>query len=626
MLSVRTGAAMDRFGTRVSASAHRFDTLFAGTPIWPMISNPWKNTTVVVTAALLALASLFVSVVMSLRLQERIGTVQAARDLRRQFFLLGTALREAEAAQRMFIITGDEAHFAPFSGVEETLPDRWKGLLAAAAAVPDIDLDLPMLKEETAQVMASLDATAQLRRSAGREAGMRRVEAGESNKQLVAMHMKLGALTEQMEQRIEEQTRSLARAEGRGRAASVGTGLVALALGALGVWQWRSSLGHYRRELELDGEKQRAQQMAQDKGRFLAAMSHEVRTPLNAILGMSEQLQISLPPGPLAEQAEAISVAGRGMLRLVNDLLDLSRLEAGRLELRPSAVLVEAELDWLRRLLGPQAAALGVRLEVSAAADLPATLLLDEGRFRQIIMNLGGNALKFTPSGGSVWIKLERAESADGPELVVEVKDTGAGIPPELHSGIFQPYVQGLAKRSGGSDSGAGLGLAIVRELVELMGGDISLQSRTGEGATFRVLLPLRPASSSSSSASESPALVRVVDGGNQPASWPDSNSCTAHVVLSRDATGRLQRILQHEYPPAAATHSTADVQRLADAMKGLAKDTGCVALEQEADALRIASASFALQALSSALDSLPRRLAPLMPKPEPIQAHHDNP
>jgi signal transduction histidine kinase len=569
---------------------------------------PWKNTLLVTAAACLGLVSLLVTATLSLRLQERIMLVQGVRDLRRQVSLLGKALREAEAAQRMFVITGDEAHHALFAGVRDAIPRRWRSLEEAAARVPGPPPDFDTLRLTTDEALASLEETATTRRSAGRDAAMERVQSGRSEKQLVAAHLQLEALTEQLEQRTEEETRSLALAESRGRAASVGAGLVALAVGTLGIWQWWWSLRHYRRQLELAAEKRRAEQMARDKGDFLAAMSHEVRTPLNTILGMSDQLATELPAGPPAEKAEAVRTAAHTMLGLVNDLLDLSRLEAGRLELVCSAVPVAAELAWLDRLLGPQAGAAGVTLDLAAAADLPPVLWLDGGRFRQILVNLTANGLKFTPRGGRVQVRLERSESVLGPELVVEVKDTGIGIAPEAHARIFQPYVQGVGRETTGPGHGAGLGLAIVRQLVGLMSGTISLQSRPGEGAVFRVLLPLRepPGTAFATRTPAAPAAAPAAPDARKP-----PGPRTGRRLRARHAA-RLRDILDRLYPPAAATHSTDDVKRLAEALATLGETSGCAPLAEEAARLEAASASFALTELSDALASLPHRLSSL--------------
>lgn len=575
-----------------------------------MSSFPWKNTLLVAVAAGLGLASLLVTATLSLRLQERILEVQRVRDLRRQVGLVGSALREAEAAQRMYVITGDEAHHSIFAGVRDSMPGRWRSLDEAGPAVSEITTDLIALRSSSEEALASLEESAVVRRNEGRDAAMRRVELGLSEKRLVAVHMSLEALTEQLEQRTEEETRSLALAESRGRAASVGAGLVALGVGALGVWQWWWSLRHYRRQIELAAEKTRAEQMARDKGDFLAAMSHEVRTPLNTILGMSEQLCADLPAGPLGEKADAVRAAARTMLRLVNDLLDLSRLEAGRLDLVSSAVCMPAEIDWLRRLLGPQAIAAGVALDLAVSSDLPPVLWLDEGRFRQIMTNLAANGLKFTPRGGRVQVRLERSESANGAELVLEVKDTGIGIAPEAQAGIFQPYVQGIGQGLAGPGHGAGLGLAIVRQLVGLMGGSVSVQSWPGAGATFRVQLPLRvpPAGR----VSKSPGVVATAGPAATSVLAPARSGAESVAPLGAPEAARLREILRDLYPPAAATQSTGDVKRLAEALAELGGASGCRALVEEAARLNTTSTSFALAELSDSLNLITTRLRPL--------------
>lgn len=564
---------------------------------------PWKQSLVVATAALMALASLAVSVGMSFGLQERIAAVQAVTDLRRQLMMNGTILREAEAAQRMYVITGEDAHLLPLTAAQESMPGRWRITRETVDRMPGFSPELDSVEHESLDALASLNATAEIRRREGREAGMQRVEQGRSYQKLVALHTRIKALMEELDVQIEEQTRSLAKAESRGRIAGVATGIVALALGGLGVWQWRQSLRHYRRELQLNAEKSRAEQMARDKGDFLAAMSHEVRTPLNAILGMSEQLRELLPESLAGQQAEAISSAGRAMLRLVNDLLDLSRLEAGRLELQRTAVALSGELDWVCSLFGPQAAERGIQLEASATPDLPPVLWLDEGRFRQIIMNLTGNALKFTGPGGKIRIRLERAENSSGGELVLEVKDTGCGIAPEIQAGIFQPYVQGLSENRTSSVAGTGLGLAIVRQLVQLMKGNISLQSRPGAGSTFRITLPLQ----------EPPAAWSTHGIESPPASAPAEASAFSEEPLPAKGQDRLARVMSNEYPTAASTQSTGDVEALVAALARVEGEVRSPLLAHLTAQIRRASSSFAIADLSRLLEQLPQRVAPLL-------------
>ena len=232
----------------------RYSGMVAGTFFCMALPVPWKQTLVVAAAALMALASLAVSVGMSLRLQDRIGAVQTATDLRRQIMVIGTALREAEAAQRMYVITGEDAHLAPLTGAQQSMPGRWRSARETVDRVPDFSPDIAPLEQEAAEALTSLQATAEVRRAEGREAAVQRVVLGKSYQKLVALHMRMETLLAELDVHIEEQTRSLARAEARGRGAGLATGLVALALGGMGVWQWRQSLGHYRRELKLSAE------------------------------------------------------------------------------------------------------------------------------------------------------------------------------------------------------------------------------------------------------------------------------------------------------------------------------------------------------------------------------------
>jgi signal transduction histidine kinase/DNA-binding response OmpR family regulator len=224
------------------------------------------------------------------------------------------------------------------------------------------------------------------------------------------------------------------------------------------------------------------------KSEFLAAMSHELRTPLHAILGFSDLLMSEgeeSVPGPLVrEYAGHINGAGQHLLELINDVLDLARVEAGRLDLEYERVDAGA-LTWRTvKTMRP----LATRKQVHVVTNEPPRIEADAdpGRLRQIVYNLLSNAIKFTPPGGSITVVLE----AVGDDLRLIVSDTGIGIPRDLQEGIFEPFSQapGEAQRQ----EGTGLGLALTRQLVEAHGGTIELASRPGEGSTFTVTLPLR--------------------------------------------------------------------------------------------------------------------------------------
>ncbi|MBS0376081.1 MAG: response regulator [Proteobacteria bacterium] len=229
------------------------------------------------------------------------------------------------------------------------------------------------------------------------------------------------------------------------------------------------------------------------KSRFLGHMSHALRTPLTVILGYSDLLLRDEPLGRRSESLERIRGAGNTLLGIVNDLLDAASMEGGRLALEESelspAELLDEVVTVLRGL--PDARELEIQGVVGAA--LPPRIRADRERLRQVLMNLGVNALRFTPAG-RVALSLDRAGAeGDAPRLRVEVVDTGIGIPPEAQARLFRPFSQ-LDDPAARRIAGTGLGLAISRAIVERMGGTIGVDSRPGEGARFWFEVPFAPA------------------------------------------------------------------------------------------------------------------------------------
>lgn len=248
-----------------------------------------------------------------------------------------------------------------------------------------------------------------------------------------------------------------------------------------------------RIEAELRKAKDESEAASEAKTRFLANISHDLRTPLNVILGMANLLHETSQSREQKEYLDMISNSASFLLTLVNDLLDLSKIEAGRAELAQDTFNLPLEVKKTVSSLALQAQEKGIRLSCSIGEDVPGVVIGDAARLQQVLVNLTGNGIKFTEQGEvSVSLKLERNEEGtvgDVATVFFSVSDTGIGIPADKVERIFEDYMQADAYYASKYE-GTGLGLTIVKDLVELMGGSIGVESWENKGSTFYFTIP----------------------------------------------------------------------------------------------------------------------------------------
>jgi signal transduction histidine kinase/CheY-like chemotaxis protein len=301
---------------------------------------------------------------------------------------------------------------------------------------------------------------------------------------------------------------------------------------------------------ELETQSKELAIASNHKSEFLASMSHELRTPLNAVIGFSEVL-LERMFGEINERQEEylrdIWNSGRHLLELLNEILDLSKVEAGQMVLDPSTFSVPSAIEYTLAMVRQRAATHAITIEVAVADDV-GEIEADELRFKQVVLNLLSNAVKFTPDGGSVAVHAYR----DGSDLVVTVTDTGIGVPPEDQERIFDSFQQG--GRGPAREEGTGLGLTLSRRIVGLFGGRMWVKSAVGVGSTFGFAIPVASRAAEDGSADqggEFPVVV-LVDDDRASLDLMSAYLDDAPVQVIRATDGESALELIHKVLPAA--------------------------------------------------------------------------
>jgi signal transduction histidine kinase/CheY-like chemotaxis protein len=405
-----------------------------------------------------------------------------------------SALLNAERGVRGFVITNDKFFLQPFDLAKTNLPAQFDQLVELAHDNPQL---LKGINNLRGQAELSLNWQRDIidARSYTFDKAATLITEGDGRNIMDGIRVQLDNLVKLDGDLRSEIHRRITDRFLRAILTSLVVGIVGVGAGIYALWLSRLTLRHQQRERELVDAKLQAERSNQEKTVFLANVSHEIRTPMNAILGFSELLEGELREPKHRQYLRTIRSSASSLLLLITDILDMSKIEAGVMELFPEPTDPREICDFIRMLFSEPAAKKGLKLECHVAEDLPRALLIDRIRLRQILVNLVGNAVKFTDVGGvEMRILWERQQTNSPITLIIEVEDTGVGIPQDKLDAIFKPFVQaGVHPEK--EKQGTGLGLSIVKRLVEIMSGTVTVASTLGQGSAFHLRFPNVPVS-----------------------------------------------------------------------------------------------------------------------------------
>lgn len=400
-------------------------------------------------------------------------TVRETNALMHDIDALLSAMKDAETGQRGFLLTGSESYLNPYRDALASVPPYLAKLRQSLNAEPDLNEHLDGLSGAIRDKFEELRTTIELRRGRGLESALKLVRTNRGQQLMQRIRSLSEDLKIKLRDRLDRRNREAATRSLRVRLLTAGASCLLLILVAAAT-------------LKFKKERELAQQANQAKSAFLASMSHELRTPLNAIIGYSEMLLEEAEEAgqaAITSDVEKIRTAGKHLLELINAVLDLSKIEAGKMELYLETFEVAHLAGEVKTIIEPLAEKSGNTLHI-AINPAVRTMRTDQTKLRQILSNLLGNANKFTSKG-----RIDLTVRPIGDKISFEVKDTGVGISAEQLSRLFEPFTQADSSTSR-KFGGTGLGLAISRRFARMMGGDIDAVSEPGKGSTFKLTLP----------------------------------------------------------------------------------------------------------------------------------------
>ncbi|MDF1812615.1 MAG: CHASE3 domain-containing protein [Verrucomicrobiales bacterium] len=421
---------------------------------------------------------------------ESISNMAADRERVVELRRLLSAVMDMETGQRGYIITGEPDYLEPYEqggrNLEEIIAELEPWLNASPQLTDKWQETHRLIEKKTANLAEGI----RIRRESGFNAAQAAVtdEVGKVLMDGIRKHIRdiLNTVIELADQSSEQAKLSLKR----NTLASTMLSAATIAMTFAGIYTLISAIRAKNESREMELDKLRAERADREKSKFLANMSHEIRTPLNAMLGFGELLEELVESDRARKYVDAIRTSGEGLLNLINDILDLSKIEAGALELAKEPVVIREFVDSIKLVFSQRALESGLDFDVSVSMDCPDYLEIDPFRVRQVLNNLVGNAFKFTEKGSiDVLFAVDPiANREDAVDLSISVQDTGRGIPRKQIKKIFKPFEQVEAEDE--ARGGTGLGLSISRRLAKLMGGTLTVQSEWKKGSTFTLRLP----------------------------------------------------------------------------------------------------------------------------------------